>query len=145
MLDSGPLGLLVYPKGLPEAHNCNQWLERLISGGQRVVVPEIVDYELRRELLRLRLAAGVARLDRLTGLLAYVPISTEMMLLAANLWADVRHRGLPTADPQALDVDVILAAQAQSLATAASPAVVATTNVGHLSRLVEARRWPEIS
>lgn len=66
------------------------------------------------------------------------------MNLAAQLWADVRQRGMPTADPQALDIDVILAAQARSLLDQSTSVVVATMNVGHLSRLVEARHWNEI-
>jgi len=58
------------------------------------------------------------------------------MLRAAELWAEVRRRGRPTADPQALDGDVILAAQTLSIGGR-----VATENVGHLSLFVEAADW----
>lgn len=61
------------------------------------------------------------------------------MLKAAELWADARKRGKPTADPKELDGDVILAAQALQ-----ANAVVATENVGHLSLFVEARHWKDI-
>jgi hypothetical protein len=63
---------------------------------------------------------------------------------AAELWADMRRQGQPTADPHALDADVILAAQAQLTAAPDDTIVVATTNVGHLERLVPAQRWDEI-
>src|SRR5688572_8312165 len=63
---------------------------------------------------------------------------------AAELWAQVRQRGLPTADPAALDEDVTLAAQAQTMEVGDGEVVVATTNIGHLSRLIAARLWQEI-
>jgi len=68
-----------------------------------------------------------------------VELSTPIMLKAAELWAQARRSGMPTADPKALDCDVILAAQ-----TVAVQGIVATENVGHLSRFVEARHWREI-
>lgn len=39
-------------------------------------------------------------------------MNTAIMLQAAQFWAEARQRGIPTADPKALDGDVILAAQA---------------------------------
>ena len=69
----------------------------------------------------------------------YLPITTPVMLKAAELWADIRKRGMPTADPKALDCDVILAAQALAV-----NGIVATENVGHLSRLVKAGSWRDI-
>jgi hypothetical protein len=66
------------------------------------------------------------------------------MLRAAEFWAQVRRQGRPTTDDKALDVDVILAAQADALEGVGYSVVIATTNVGHLSRFVEARLWQEI-
>ena len=54
------------------------------------------------------------------------------MRLAAEFWSQVRRAGLPTADPQALDADCILAAQATLLGGPGDDIVIATTNVGHL-------------
>jgi len=44
-----------------------------------------------------------------------------------------------------LDADAILAAQSTLLAQAGDTVIVATTNVGHLARFVDARSWREIS
>lgn len=70
--------------------------------------------------------------------------TTEAMRNAATLWASVRQEGQPTADPQALDGDVILSAQALSMGYSPNELVVATTNGGHLSRLVTGALWQDI-
>jgi len=144
LLDSGPLGMVTNPKakGLPLA--CQQWLKTLLERGERFAIPEIADYEVRRELLRANLLKSVHRLDHLTQTLEYIPIQTDTMLLAASLWAEVRKMGQPTADPKALDGDVILAAQVQILANEMTTVIIATTNVGHLSRFATALSWQDI-
>ena len=107
-------------------------------------VPEIADYEVRRELLRAGKSTGVRKLDRLKQVALFVPIRSETMLLAADLWAEARKRGRPTAGDRALDADVILAAQARILAHGEHTVIVATTNLRHLSHLVDARLWSDI-
>ena len=82
---------------------------------------------------------SIRRLDALKRTLGYAPITTEVMLSAAQLWADARKQGKPTADSSALDCDVIIAAQAQQI-----NAVVATENARHLSLVVDARHWKDI-
>jgi len=107
-----------------------------------VLVPEIADYEVRRELLRANKVRGLTRLDALATLLEYLPLTTVAMRQAAVFWAQARQQGRPTADDKALDGDVILAAQAMTLG--ATDVVIATTNVGHLWRLAPAALWPDI-
>jgi predicted nucleic acid-binding protein len=106
-------------------------------------VPEIADYEMRRELLRANKVSGLTRLDALARLLEYLPLTTAAMRQAAVFWAQARQQGQPTADDKALDGDVILAAQAITLGV--RDVVIATTNVGHLSRFAPAALWPEIT
>ena len=101
VLDAGPLGLASQARGKPDADRCRVWLGDLAAAGARVVVPEIADYEIRRELLRAGAAMGIGRLDRLLGALEFDPISTPAMRRAAELWATVRRSGVPTAHPQA--------------------------------------------
>jgi predicted nucleic acid-binding protein len=142
LLDAGPLGLVTNPKRSPQNLACNEWLQTQLRRGVRIIVPEITDYEVRRELLRARKVKGLQRLDALVAALEYLPITTSIMQHAALLWAQVRQEGRPTAARHALDGDVILAAQALSFETDA--VIVATTNVGHLTRFVPAALWTEI-
>jgi predicted nucleic acid-binding protein len=109
------------------------------------MIPEIADYEVRRELLRADKLKGLERLDALKALVDYVPLTIQAMLKAAQFWADVRKQGRPTADDKALDGDVILAAQAALIGEQGYEVIIATTNVGHLARLVNAREWRNIS
>jgi predicted nucleic acid-binding protein len=115
----------------------------LVEAGHGVRVPEISDYEVRRELIRLRRLRSLARLDQFGAAVGYLPITTAVMRRAADHWAELRRAGLPTAPPRALDADAILCAQAQ-LASTGDETVIATTNVGHLSRLVPAVHWRDI-
>jgi hypothetical protein len=87
---------------------------------------------------------GIARLDALSRSIGYVPLSTAAMRRAAELWAAARREGRPTAGPESLDGDVILAAQAALLAEAGNDVVIATANVGHLARFGSAQLWHEI-
>jgi len=50
----------------------------------------------------------------------------------------------PPAAREALDGDVILAAQATELAASGAPVIVATTNPKHLGRYVTAQLWTAI-
>lgn len=146
VLDSGPLGLICYSPGFPVGDECRQWVARHLATGIQVLVPAIANYELRRELIRLNNANSISMLDRFISSEAgrYIQLSDGQLQLAAELWAETRKRGRPLADPHALDVDVILAAQVRSVEAASQPCVVATTNVSHLSLLVDARDWRTI-
>jgi len=144
LLDAGPLGILTNPKGSPVTVECRIWVRSLLLKGYKVKLPEIADYEVRRELLRANKVTGVQRLDDWKERLEYLPITTPVILKAAELWATSRQAGMPTADPKELDGDVILAAQAILAGEGGEDVVIATTNVGHLSRFVDAREWPDI-
>jgi hypothetical protein len=97
LLDSGPLGLAAHRPNITEVRQCLRWLATLETAGAMIVVPEIADYEVRRELIRARIVSGIGRLDHLKTRFHYLPISTAAMLTAANFWANIRQRGVPTA------------------------------------------------
>ena len=142
LLDSGPLGLITNPRASPQAAACGRWLVNAAAGGATVMVPEIADYEVRRELLRAGRAAGIERLDAFIEQVGFLPITTVAMRRAAAFWAETRQQGRPTAADAALDGDVILAAQAVTLNRV--EVIVATTYPKHLSRFVAARLWVDI-
>lgn len=52
LLDSGPLGMVTNPKAKGIPLDCQLWIKSLLRRGERVAIPEISDYEVRRELLR---------------------------------------------------------------------------------------------
>jgi predicted nucleic acid-binding protein len=137
MFDTGPLALLVHPR--PERAFV-RWFAAAVAAEQRIVIPEIADYELRRKLLHQDFNQSIARLDSLEAFLGYLPIDTATLHRAAELWAAARRRGRPTAPPAALDGDVILAAQAEAVG-----AIVVTDDLQDLSQFVPIRRWSEIS
>ncbi len=142
ILDSGPLGLITNPKQSPESLACAQWLQTHLTAGNRVIIPEISDYEVRRELLRANKTKGIVRLDDLAKLIEYLPLTTVAMRQAAQLWAQARQQGQPTAGDKTIDGDMILVAQTMTLEV--SDVVIATTNIGHLSRFATAELWQNI-
>jgi predicted nucleic acid-binding protein len=145
LLDTGILGNVTKPKTKNSNNaSCLYWLISLLSTEYEVAIPEISDYELRRELLRANKFNGIRQLDLLKTQFIYLPITTPTVLLAAKLWAEVRPSGQATADPKSLDGDVILAAQAQLQAEQGYRVIVATTNVKHISRFIDAQLWNDI-
>ena len=98
LLDSGPLGLVTHPTISPEVVAINHWLIACLSSGDGVLVPAIIYYELRRELLRARKALGLARLDAFVQIDSnrYLALTDEALRLAAELWAKARQQGRPT-------------------------------------------------
>ena len=146
VLDSGPLGLLSNPTATGPGEQAQEWARDRISAGDQLIVPEVADYEVRRELIRAGKTQGIARLDELCTGFRYHPLSTPIMRDAAQLWAQARNGGYPTAHNAALDGDVLLAAQARNLQseTTGERVVVATTNVAHLERYVEAAVGSEL-
>ena len=139
LLDTGILGQLCHPSS---KHNraASDWLSAVLDDQieHRVIVPEICDYELRRKLLHL-IAKGqstqrsIERLDAFRQQLEFLPLDSSVMLKAAEFWCQARLDGQPTASSDALDGDVILAAQAATVG-----GTVVTTNSKHLHRFVPA-------
>jgi len=144
LLDSGPLGFITNPKASTESSECNQWIRKQLKKGVIVYVPDIADYEVRRELLRANKTPGIKKLDDLRAEIGYAPITTEVLIEAASFWAQARQIHKPTAADAALDGDMILCGHAEVWKKAGYRTIIATTNVKHLSLFADARVWWDI-
>ncbi len=145
VLDSGPLGDACRRRGNLDVERLRRWLIRMRANGVIVAIPEIADYEVRRGLILAGSMEGIRRLDELHQELGfYIPISTDSMRRAAELWADTRRRGVGTADDKEIDADVILAAQAMLFCGLTDELMITTYNERHLLRYVDARHWKDI-
>ena len=149
-IDTSVLGLLANPNKKGDAADCEQWLLGLLSKGVSVLTSNICDYEVRRSLilesLRKPNINSVVSLDELKELITFLSIDNEVMRNAASLWAEARIQGVPTADNKSLDADIIICAQYKLLEQEypGRYIVIATTNVKHLNRFAEAKKWQEI-
>lgn len=145
VLDAGPLSLVTHPMGGTDAQRCHEWFRQLVKDRVTVYVPEIADYEVRRELIRAGKTNSVKRLDQMKTIARYLPIDTQTMLHAAELWARARNLGKPTASENALDADMILCAQTNGISADPDDVIIATTNVAHLSLFAKAAEWNTIN
>ncbi len=144
LLDTGILGRITHPKAR-ENGPVIEWFRSLLEANREIRIPEICDYELRRKLLHKDFKEGLQLLDAYRQSLGLLPITTQVMLRAAELWAQSRKRGQLTAPPDALDGDVILAAQAESVLNEGYQPVVVSENVGHLDWLTNAKTWTGVN
>ena len=146
-LDAGPTGISCNNPDKPDVIKFYDWVDRCLEDSRTtLILPEIADYEVRRKLLSLpHGAASIRRLDDLVrpgGPFVYLPISTNAMRRAAQLWSKARSGGYSTADEKALDGDVILAAQALEYIGVGDQLFIATGNESDLSRYVGERAQP---
>ena len=85
VLDSTPLWLLTMTRRVPDAVACRQWVSDLRAAGHRIVLADIADYEVRRELLLLGATARLRRLDGYNGPFRYLDLTRDIMRRAAEL------------------------------------------------------------
>ena len=73
-------------------------------------------------------------------------MSTDAIIKAAEFWALLRQSGIPTASPDSLDADAILAGQAALAGQLGDTVTIATTNLAHLKRFpgIDAQIWDQI-
>lgn len=144
-LDAGPLGMLTNPAATQKTRAIKEWMSSHLARGVLFRVPEVSDYEIRRNLILENLTAAITRLDAFKSTIGYIPLTTPAMRKAAELWADGWRHGIPTAPKEELDCDVVLAAQAITTSAGSEQIIIVTDNLGHLSRFntstVTAMEW----
>jgi hypothetical protein len=125
---------------------CREWIAECEAAGHTVLVPAIAYYEVLRELELRRAMSQIARLKAYCLQPSrFIPLTTAHLELAARLWGEARRAGTPTASLQALDGDVILAAQTLSFGLSTTDYIVATSNPGHLSQFLPCDLWTNIT
>lgn len=151
VLDEKPLSLLTMRPGNSQGDPCKAWMLNLEAAGHRFYVPEIADYELRRELIRTNKTDSLARLDAFLTAEPdrYRPLTTPDVREAARLWAQARDpkNNQGGAPKEALGGDVLIAAQARRLSPTnfgLESMVIATSNITHLAPLAASAFWSEI-
>lgn len=139
VLDTRPVSQIAHPRKFDDV---TDWFGRVVEAGYRVVIPEVVDYEVRRGLLRIPAPRQIERLDDMGEDFHFDPITRPIMQDAAHVWAEARNRGTPFTDDDRLDGDAILIAQVRALGDPDALAVI-TENTRHLRPFVPAMRWQE--
>jgi len=141
LIDTNILGKICYPTASSNSSTADTFENLLSLGKYQFIIPEIADYELRRKFWHMQYSKdsgknefgkkNLKRLDDLISLLTYLPLTTEIMKLAAEMWGKSRANGILTSSDKNIDGDVILAAQALYYRAA-----VLTENHKHLSHFV---------
>jgi hypothetical protein len=97
-LDTGPLGVLTNPKKPPDTVDALRWAADQIRAGNQRMVPSIADYEVRRELERLKGITGIASLDAWNSIptdrYVHLIVATSnvghlSLFLAADFWRNI--------------------------------------------------------
>lgn len=161
LLDAGVIGLLYSNPLASGVVACLAWLNSQTKAGSKVVLTDLTDFEARRELLRRQGTASkrgdsdqlrgatsaLRRLDDLHQTLTMATVTSSNWRKAAEFWAFLRVAGQPTAAEAELDGDAILAAVSVMTGDPGDEVIIATTNMGHLTRFpgVDAREWQQIT
>ncbi len=76
----------------------------------------------------------------------HLVLTTDAIIKAAEFWAFLGQSRIPTASPDALDADAILAGQAALACHPGDTVTIATTNLAHLNRFpgIDAQIWDKI-
>jgi hypothetical protein len=153
-LDTNILGLICNKNiSFDECQQCKKWFDTLFLRGVRIVTSDLCHYEVMRGLIGASIrsneaAPGIKSLEllKVDGFLEFLPVSTEALDLAANLWAKAFTSGQTTRDEKDIDIDIIISAQYQLLRDEfpGQQVIMATTNLKHLSIFCDAANWRDI-
>jgi predicted nucleic acid-binding protein len=146
LLDSGPLSLAVCRRGTKDVDGLRDRLAELEMAGVSVLIPAVIDYEVRRELVRVRATAKLKNLADMQRRFLILPVSGAAWFRAAEFWALSRRMGVPTGPDAGLEADAILAGCAATVGRPGDEVLIASSNVRHWSRFpgIDAREWTSL-
>ena len=75
LLDSGPLGLALCRRGTKDVDALRDRLAELEMAGVSILIPAVIDYEIRRELVRVRATAKLKNLADMRQRFPILPVS----------------------------------------------------------------------
>ncbi|MDJ0742465.1 MAG: hypothetical protein QNJ32_03770 [Xenococcaceae cyanobacterium MO_167.B27] len=131
LLDTGVLGKICHKK---LDNNITKVLNYLQQEKIGLRVAEISDYELRRNFLLESLDKSIGKLNKFRKTDRLLFFDTETMIIASEIWAEIRKQGNPTENKDSLDGDVILAAQACQLKEYYEEVIILTTNAKDIAK-----------
>jgi predicted nucleic acid-binding protein len=150
-LDTNILGKLANPNQIEEALKCRKWFEKLLVRGVYFVSSELCFYEVKRSLiLALKKGGtdrGIKKLEELRLFVDVLAVDQQISDLSAEIWAETKLKGIPTANQENIDIEIIIAAHWQALKQEfpGRYIIVSTTNIKHLDLLTDAREWQDIN
>ena len=131
ILDSKPLGEICNPIKYSVTKPLIEFIRR-----EKIAlrIAEITDYELRRELKLQNLHKGINNLNKFDRRREIISLDREALIIAAELWAELRKTAQPTADNKNIDCDVIMVAQALKLRNRFEQIIILTIDIKDLIR-----------
>ena len=129
-----------------EIYQCTEWFYSLLSKGVYIIASDICDYELRRELIRIK-SKSIQELDQLRDLIEFQKVTFAVLEKAAELWAETRAMSQSNKIKENIDVDCILAAQWCLLKDQypGRQVIIATKNIKDFQRVTDCDIWQNIS
>ena len=129
-----------------EIYRCTEWFERLLSKGVYIIASDICDYELRRELIRIK-SKSIQELEKLRELIEFQEVTFAVLEKAAELWAEARAMSQSNKIKENIDVDCILTAQWCLLKEQypGRQVIIATKNIKDFQRVTDCDIWQNIS
>ena len=82
LLDASPLAAISHPQASLEIVS---WFFSHLRQGNQIIVSELADYEVRRELIRAGKTQGIRRLDAFQRTLSMCPVSSSVLRRAAEV------------------------------------------------------------
>lgn len=149
-LDTGVVLLLLSPGKRHKEVNqqCVNWYLALLDRGHDIFIPDVVYHEAERGyLITRRKHPHTKKLQALKALVSTggarrLSITSRAIDHASILWAYLRLNGIKVSE-NSFDADVMIAAQIRQHRVR-DHQVIATTNVRHLERMVNASSWQDI-